>query len=410
MPEDIAPQPTESPGAADPILDIIKIAQDRLGAAAELAEAKAAEIQTQAATALTDTQAKLLEITAAVEQEAIAAKTRTTDLQTVIATKSEHIEGARLHVDKVRADLDGKLLEATKKVTEAEGLRSRAQSAADTSTTLLTEVRTTKGSVETDAAAVAEARRVAEESTALAKGLADKAATVDARVADYEKRLAELDAKCANLLHTSEELLRGSTSVGLAAAFDARRQIFLKPHTGWQRVFVWSLVAIVVLGISGLLQFTCSKQPPSYTELGLLWLSRLPIAAALVWLAMHASRESALAKRLEEDYGYKSAMATCFEGFRREMSNIGKDVAPDSPLAKLCGDTLSTIATPPGRIYEKHELAVSPADELKELLKASTEAARSMVEAAKPLIEAAAKVAPPWGMTFTSRFGAVKRR
>jgi hypothetical protein len=40
----------------------------------------------------------------------------------------------------------------------------------------------------------------------------------------------------------------------------------------------------------------------------LLWPSHvhLPIAAALIWLALHASHESALAKRLERDYGFKA--------------------------------------------------------------------------------------------------------
>jgi hypothetical protein len=109
-----------------------------------------------------------------------------------------------------------------------------------------------------------------------------------------------------------------------------------------------------------------------------LWLSRLPIAGALVWLALHASRESALAKRLEEDYGYKSAIAACFEGFRKQMSEIGKDVAPDSPLAKLCSNTLTTIATPPGVIYEKHALTVTPSDELKKAAKAAVSVAAAV--------------------------------
>lgn len=364
--------------------------------AGKVTAATAAETQAKAATALTETQAKLVEITAAAEQEAVAAKTRTTDLQTVIAAKSEHIEGAQVHVDKVRDDLDGKLIEATQKVTETEGLKSRAQSASDATTTLLTEVRTTKGSVETDAAAVAEARKSAEESTALAKGLADKAATVDARIADYEKRIADFGAQCANLLDKSEKILRGSTSVGLSAAWDARRQKFLLPHDRWQKVFVGSLAAIVLLAATGLWHFMFSKEVPTYDELVRLWLARLPIAAALVWLAVHASRESALAKRLEEDYGHKSAMATCFEGFRKEMEDI-KDVEPNSPLAQLCANTLNTIATPPGRIYEKHELTVSPVDELKQLVKAATEAAKAAVEAAKPIVEAAAKAGKPLG-------------
>jgi predicted fused transcriptional regulator/phosphomethylpyrimidine kinase len=108
-------------------------------------------------------------------------------------------------------------------------------------------------------------------------------------------------------------------------------------------------------------------------------LARLPIAGALVWLALYASRESALAKRLEEDYGYKSAIASCFEGFRKQMSEVGKDVVSSSPLAKLCGDTLTTVAAPPGRIYDKHNLTVTPASEFTEAAKAAVD----VVNAAK---------------------------
>jgi hypothetical protein len=57
------------------------------------------------------------------------------------------------------------------------------------------------------------------------------------------------------------------------------------------------------------------------------------------------------------------------------MSEIGKDVAPNSPLAQLCENTLTTVATPPGRIYDKHKLTVSPSGEL-------TAAAKAVVEVA----------------------------
>ena len=71
------------------------------------------------------------------------------------------------------------------------------------------------------------------------------------------------------------------------------------------------------------------------------------MAAALVWLALHASREAALAKRREEDYGYKAAVATSSLGFHMQMTEIGSAAESDKPLAKLCGDVLTTMASPP---------------------------------------------------------------
>ena len=93
------------------------------------------------------------------------------------------------------------------------------------------------------------------------------------------------------------------------------------------------------------------------------------MAAALVWLALHASREAALAKRLEEDYGYKAAIATSFLGFHKQMTEIGSAAESNKPLAKLCRDVLTTMASPPGRTYEKHKLTITPADQFTDAAK-----------------------------------------
>jgi hypothetical protein len=97
---------------------------------------------------------------------------------------------------------------------------------------------------------------------------------------------------------------------------------------------------------------------------------------------LHASHESALAKRLEEDYGYKAAIAQSFEGFQKQMAEIGEEAAAGSPLAKLCEDTLSTIASPPGRIYDKHQLTATPVKEAKELAVEAKQLATAAVAAA----------------------------
>ena len=307
----------------------------------------------------------------------MAARTKIADDQAVIATKSDHIQKAQEHADKVRADLDRALTSATQQATEAEGLKSRAQSAADTAATLLTDIRTTKGSVETDVATIVSARKNAEEAADVTKGLADKSVTVEARIGTYEKRLAELDAQCAEQLKEIVRLLPGATAAGLASTWDDRRKTFLKPHNRWQWLFVGSVLAIVALAISGLWHVYNAGTPPSYDELVRLWLSRLPVAGALVWLALHASHESALAKRLEEDYGYKAAVASCLMGFQKQISEVGKDASSNTSLAKLLDNTLATMAAPPGRIYDKHEMTVSPAGELAEAAKAVVDVHKS---------------------------------
>jgi hypothetical protein len=53
-----------------------------------------------------------------------------------------------------------------------------------------------------------------------------------------------------------------------------------------------------------------------------------------------------------------------------------------SPVMKLCADTLATVSSPPGRIYDKHALTISPSDELTDVLKSMSEAIKKMTGSA----------------------------
>lgn len=344
--------------------DLFKDAQGIMAELRELVESArtsetaAAEAEKLTSTALTDAQGKLAEITATATQ-AIAAKTKITDDQAVIATKSDHIQQAQEHADKVRGELDRALTAARAEVTASEAQKSAAQTVAEEAAKLLTAIRTTKGTIDTDGTAVGAVRKAAEDAAAVTQGLADKSKTVEERIAAYEQRLSELGTQGAEQLKTIESLLPGATSAGLAHAWDQRRQTFLKPQRQWERLFIGSLSVIFLITGTGVWK-TFFGPSLTYGDIGLMWLIRLPVVGILVWLALHASREAALAKQLEEDYGYKAVVAASFLGFHKQMSEIGPDA-----VAQLCTDTLKTISSPPGRIYDKHKLTISPGEEVK---------------------------------------------
>ena len=70
---------------------------------AKVAAMDAAESQQLTTKALESTQTKVGEITT-IATQALAVKTQITDEQAVIATKSDHIQKAQEHADKIRAD------------------------------------------------------------------------------------------------------------------------------------------------------------------------------------------------------------------------------------------------------------------------------------------------------------------
>lgn len=196
--------------------------------------------------------------------------TKTVGEQAVIAAKSDHILNAQIHADTVRASLDRVLTTASQQATESDGLKTRTQAAADNAAQLLTEVRTVKGTIEADAEKVAATLADAEKLADLVKGLAGKSTTIETRIAEYEGQLADLKGKCAEQLKTLEGLLPGATSAGLTYAFDQRRQTFLEPKRKWEKWFVGSVVAIVLIAAISLLQGLLGKTTPTWNEIVLL--------------------------------------------------------------------------------------------------------------------------------------------
>ena len=349
--------------ARDVLVQIQARAEEAKSAATAAAETAELVVKTR-----TDAEEKLAQI-AGVASQAAAAKGKIADDQVVIDGKAKHIQDAQVHADEVRAELDRTLTAAKQQATDAEGLKARTQAAADAAAELQTAVRNSKGSADTDIAAIATSKSTATETADDLKDLLARAERAEAKVSAYETDLLSLKTKSEEQLAEIVRLLPGATSAGLASAFDERRKTFIKPGIRWQWLFVGSVAALVALAAWGLWQVYVAGATASYDSLWRVWLARLPVAGALVWLAVHAGRESALAKRLEEDYGYKAAIAASFQGFHKQMSDLDIKAGLDTPLLKLCDDTLATIANPPGRIYDKHRLTSTPAHELKDLVR-----------------------------------------
>lgn len=213
----------------------------------------------------------------------------------------------------------------------------------------------------------------AEESVADLKNHVQISEKADAKVEQLTAELQKLKNNCELQLGTIEGLLPGATSAGLASAFSDRSETFKLPEKRWHNWFIGSLVALIFLAGQGVYA-TASGSILSYDELVRLWLTRLPIAAALVWLALHSSREAALAKRVEEDYAYKAAIASSLEGFRKMLLDINSEARDQTVLGRLCSDTLATISAPPGRIYDRHKLTETPIDKIGDTVSAVSNA------------------------------------
>lgn len=177
----------------------------------------------------------------------------------------------------------------------------------------------------------------------------------------YEAELTKLAAEADALLKRIDSLLPGAASASLASSFNAQKLRFAGPQKRWLFTFIGCIVGLVIVALPSFLA-ALGIQIPGHSNdspLADIWrglMLRMPIVIPLVWLAIYAGRNYMLSLRLEEEYAYKEAVSTAFEGYKREMSQIAAgDATNPSPLIKLCTNILAAIAERPGRIYEgKH--------------------------------------------------------
>jgi hypothetical protein len=176
-----------------------------------------------------------------------------------------------------------------------------------------------------------------------------------------EDRIANHSRELDNLTNRIEALLPGATSAGLASSFNAQKARFQTSQTQWIWTFGGCIALLVLIALPSFfatmgIPIFGHQLDPSWNGTWRSFALRLPIVLPLVWLAVYAGRNYMLSLRLEEDYAYKEAISTAFEGYKREMEQIAAgELTATSPVNILCANVLNAISERPGRMYEgKH--------------------------------------------------------
>src|ERR1700686_2862101 len=193
----------------------------------------------------------------------------------------------------------------------------------------------------------------------------------------HEKRVADLTEELQKLVLRVDGLLPGATSAGLASSFNKQRSRFTIPQKQWLWIFISCIVVLFVLALPSFFSLIGWTSHPADQSLNAAWRSlilRLPIVAPIIWLAIYAGRNYMMSLRMEEDYAYKEAISTAFEGYKREMEKIAPgDGEYPTPLTILCTNVLRAIAERPGRIYESRQKDINLITEAQVLLEQGAE-------------------------------------
>lgn len=234
--------------------------------------------------------------------------------------------------------------------------KTGAEASAASIAALNTQMGEVSAKAASDGATIAKAE---EESKKLVASMTDartKANETNARLGKYEEDIKGMGEAHAAMLDKLEGLLPHATSAGLASAFHSQKARFSKPQPYWLGLFVVAIAGLLYAAGMGL-----PSAGDSWDAILRHFVNRLPVVAPLVWLAIYAGHHYSMALRMEEDYAFKEAVSTAFEGYKREMLAIpatpGSDV---SPLVRLCESVLGALAERPGRIYDGKTEVITP--------------------------------------------------
>lgn len=177
--------------------------------------------------------------------------------------------------------------------------------------------------------------------------------------------LAKKEEEAKSVLDLCHSAYSAATSQGLAAAFSERSKGLANSMWVWSVAFVIALVAGAYFGTQRVHEIGELLENPALTGWSLitnLLLAALSVGAP-IWFGWLANKQINQRFRLSEDYAFKAAVSSAYEGYRREAARIDEDME-----AKLLASALARLDEQPLRFVETenhgspwHEIASSSA-------------------------------------------------
>ena len=269
--------------------------------------------------------------------------------------------------EKAREEIEATAKRATEDAAAVTQARANSEAASSAVQAVQVQVSDLSTKVQTDAAIVSARNTESNNLLNSMRAVVETATNAHERIREHEETITRLAADFGQLHSKIESLLPGATSAGLASAFRDQKSRFDRP----QRIWLWTFgITMVILFAVGALGFgkLLSEPVMTWDSFRIHVISRFPIAIPLVWMALYAGRHYTLALRLQEDYAYKEAISTAFEGYRREMTSIPVSGEQLLPVLTLCDNVLKTLGQRPGRLYDGKHDDVTPLTPIKGLL------------------------------------------
>ncbi len=241
----------------------------------------------------------------------------------------------------------------------ASATNKRINTTAQESKTLLQEIQALKTQSDTSNQAI--------------NDLAEKAVEVTENIDNYESRITKLITQAEEDQREIARSLPSATSAGLASFFSDHARSLKWPKWGWSMGFIigigllmWLMLDTLSL-LSQIADMGNQAADPAtgkedaaihYTAWRLL-LERIPLSAPLIWFAWFCSRNYGHIVRLQEEYAFKAAISRAFEGYKKQMKEIG-EAGEQSLLGLLSSEVIQVLARDPQRVFVRKATDDSP--------------------------------------------------
>lgn len=173
--------------------------------------------------------------------------------------------------------------------------------------------------------------------------------------------LIEQQTKFSAQFTEIEGLLPGSTSIGLAKAYQIQKDSYKTPILLWSGIFIATISAMTALSIYLIYNEIHSTQPFTLNDAFISLLKDLPFFIPTIWMASYASKQQSQFKRLQQEYAFKETNAKSFHGHKMQIEALMKDGATDKALLEqLVAQLVIITAYNPSQTLDSNSHEDSP--------------------------------------------------
>ncbi|MCE5279662.1 MAG: hypothetical protein ABFD92_09580 [Planctomycetaceae bacterium] len=251
------------------------------------------------------------------------------------------------------------ILEKTEAVSEAvEVLKKKIESTSE-------QIEKQSDEIEEIAKAVSGESESAAANSRVVRAFADDVAALQSHLGETQTKLDQLVKQAEVDQKRIDHLLPQATSAGLATAFAQRGAKLNHSIRGWLIGFWASIILLAGSIIFAFIYFPVDTEAHIWVG----FLRKLPFAAPWVWLAWFCARNYGHTIRLQEVYAFKEAASYAFEGYKKQMYEIGassESGQPNALLAELAARVLVILSKEPLAVFDRQSADETPFHSLAE--------------------------------------------